>query len=71
MFAAISYADAVGAKDEKSMNVRFKTADVIGAAGFVLTFVSLFAVLMLIGLGIALLEIVVAIVVFVYLKKHR
>lgn len=71
MFAAISYADVVGAKEEKVAEMRVRTADSIGVLGFVFTFFSLFAVLLLIGFVIALLEAIVAIAVFVYLVKHR
>jgi hypothetical protein len=70
MFAAISYADAVGAKDDK-LGVRVKTANVVGGLGFVFTFVSLFMVLLLIGFWVAVLAEIVAIGVFVYLKRHR
>jgi len=70
VFAAISYADALGGRDER-IEMRVRTANAIGRMGFVFTFVSLFVIMWLIDFWIALLEVIVAIVVFVYLIRHR
>lgn len=70
VFAAISYADAIGGRDE-SVDMRVGTAKVFGGMGFVFMFVSLFVIMWLIDFWIALLEVIVAIVVFAYLVAHR
>jgi len=70
MFAAIAYADAVGAKDDKVYS-RVRTANIIGIIGFVATFASLFIILLLIGFWLALIGGIAAIAVFLYLTIYR
>lgn len=75
-FAAISYADAVGARVHgdkfiKKTYSRSRTADIVGGLGFLSMFISLFFVLLLVSQWVAFLEIVVALTVFAFVILRR
>ena len=76
VFAAISYADAVGArvssdKLNKKAYSRSRTADIVGGLGFLSMFISLFFVLLLVSQWIAFLEVVITLIVFAFVILRR
>jgi len=76
VFAAISYADAVGArvhgdKFSKKVYSRSRTADIVGGLGFLSMFISLFFVLLLVNQLVAFLEVVIAFIVLAFVILRR